>query len=469
MSLRLYNTFTRTLEVFHPIDPHHVRMYVCGPTVYDRAHLGNFRPIVVFDVLFRLLKRRYAKVTYVRNITDIDDKIMDAAQKKGCSIDQITQHTTQLFHDDIAVLNVLSPSLEPRATDHVNEMIELIQVLIQKELAYEAEGHILYHVPALKSYGQLSKICVADMRAGARIDIAPYKKDPADFVLWKPSTLDQPGWESPWGRGRPGWHIECSAMSLKHLGVDFDIHGGGQDLIFPHHENERAQSVGAHGSNTFARHWLHNGVLTVNGEKMSKSLGNFLTMVDLADKAKGETLRFVLLSTHYRQQLDFNDDILTQATASLNRLYGALEDFSVTKCQNDEIVLENAKGHVDAKVMAALEDDLNTPLAMAALHELASEIYKRSQGQPRTDLQQTLSQSGELLGILQKNSQIWFQESVATVSGLTSEAIETWIAKRNQARQNKDFKESDRIRDVLKSQGIVLLDSPTQTTWRREA
>ena len=461
MSLRLHNTLTRKLEVFQPLDAAHIRMYVCGPTVYDRAHLGNFRPIVIFDVLFRLLKHHYTRVTYVRNITDIDDKIMDAAQKKDQSIDQITQETTRLFHEDIAVLNVLSPTVEPRATDHVCEMIDLIKVLIKKELAYEVQGHVLYHVPALKCYGQLSNICVEDMRAGARIEVAPYKKDPADFVLWKPSEIHQPGWESPWGRGRPGWHIECSAMSLKHLGVDFDIHGGGQDLIFPHHENEMAQSIGAHGPHTFARYWLHNGVLTVSGEKMSKSLGNFFTMVDLAPKAKGETLRFALLSTHYRQSLDFTDDTLSQAAASLNRLYGALEDLSEHNQGTDQ------KINIDPKVIEALEDDLNTPLAIAALHELAGEIYKLPNGDKRTLLQKILYKSGGLLGILQKNSQNWFQETLSPSQGLSSDVIENWIAQRTKARLEKDFKESDRIRDLLKNQGVTLLDSSTGTSWRR--
>ncbi|MGI4852094.1 MAG: cysteine--tRNA ligase [Janthinobacterium lividum] len=458
MSLHLHNTLTRKLEIFQPLDADHIRMYVCGPTVYDRAHLGNFRPIVVFDVLFRLLKHFYPKVTYVRNITDIDDKIMDAAQKKGRTIDQITQETTCLFHDDIAALNVLAPTVEPRATDHVIEMIDLIKVLLEKELAYEAQGHVLYHVPALKCYGQLSNICVEDMRAGARIDVAPYKKDPADFVLWKPSDVHQPGWESPWGRGRPGWHIECSAMSLKHLGVSFDIHGGGQDLIFPHHENEMAQSIGAHGFDTFARYWLHNGVLTVNGEKMSKSLGNFVTMVDLAPKAKGETLRFALLSAHYRQSLDFTDDTLIQAAASLNRLYGALEGF----LPNDQ------SADIDPKVIEALADDLNTPLAIAALHALAREIYKLPHGQARRSLQQILYKSGGLLGLLQKDPKLWFQETTANFQGLSSDMIEDWIVKRMQARAQKDFAESDRIRDFLKDQGITLLDSSTGTTWRRD-
>lgn len=464
MPLCLHNTLTRTLETFKPLDPEHIRMYVCGPTVYDRAHLGNFRPIVVFDVLFRLLLHHYPKVTYVRNITDIDDKIMDAAQKKGKSIDQITQETTRLFHEDIAVLNVLLPTLEPRATDHVGEMVDLIKILLEKDLAYEAEGHVLYHVPALKSYGQLSNICVEDMRAGARVDVAPYKKDPADFVLWKPSVAHQPGWESPWGRGRPGWHIECSAMSLKHLGIDFDIHGGGQDLIFPHHENEMAQSLGAHGPHTFARYWLHNGVLTVNGEKMSKSLGNFVTMVELAPKAKGETMRFALLSAHYRQSLDFGDDTLSQAAASLYRLYGALEGFPQGDDSQDLHQVD-----IDPKVIAALEDDLNTPLAIAVLHELAGQIYKLPQSRNRAALQQILYNSAGLLGILQKNPQIWFQETVTPSPGLSSEAIEELIVKRTQARLQNNFKESDRLRDLLKDQGIILLDTLDGTTWRREA
>ncbi|MGE3932743.1 MAG: cysteine--tRNA ligase, partial [Rhodospirillaceae bacterium] len=308
MTLHIHNTLTRTKERFEPIDPDHVRMYVCGPTVYSYAHIGNARPVVVFDVLYRLLKRTYPRVTYVRNITDVDDKIIAASKNTGDAIAAITERYTQAFHADMAALGALPPDVEPRATGHIAPMIALIEKLVAGGHAYPADGHVLFNVPSMADYGRLSGRNRDEMIAGARVEVAPYKKDPADFVLWKPSSPDQPGWDSPWGRGRPGWHLECSAMSEAHLGVPFDIHGGGLDLIFPHHENEIAQSRCAHAGGAFVRYWMHNGFLSVSGEKMSKSLGNIITVRELFEQGwKGETIRLALLSAHYRQPLDFSD------------------------------------------------------------------------------------------------------------------------------------------------------------------
>jgi cysteinyl-tRNA synthetase len=457
MTLHLYNTLTRKIQEFKPIDPKEVRMYVCGPTVYARAHLGNFRPVVSFDVLYRLLSRSY-NVKYIRNITDIDDKIIKASLDLSTPLSTITENATAWFHDDCRTLGSLEPSLEPRATDHIPEMIAFIEKLIEKDLAYTAQGHVLFHVPAFRAYGQLSCIRREEMIAGARVEVAPYKKDPSDFVLWKPSDENQVGWDSPWGRGRPGWHIECSAMCLKHLGVKFDIHAGGQDLIFPHHENEIAQSRGAYGLETFAQYWLHNGVLTIKGEKMSKSLGNVITLADLLRNAEGETIRFALLSTHYRQPLDLTEETLPRARLALNRLYGALENFS--KSQEQEEI-------IDKEVKAALEDDLNTPLAITRLHSLASEIYKLSPSPKREQLQNALCTSAALLGLLQTDAQAWLQGKNSSSLSLSAQEIEEWIFKRTQARKARDFTEADRIRDFLAAQGIILLDSTQETTWRR--
>ena len=324
MTLHITNTLTRSKEEFKPLDASHVRMYVCGPTVYDFAHIGNARPVVVFDVLYRLLKHLYPRVTYVRNITDVDDKIIAASQETGGKINTITQRFADIYRQDMASLNALAPDVEPCATDHIPQMIAMMEKLIASGHAYAAEGHVLFSVQTMADYGKLSRHSRDELIAGARVEIAPYKKDPADFVLWKPSDDDQPGWPSPWGRGRPGWHLECSAMSETHLGETFDIHGGGQDLIFPHHENEIAQSVCAHDGAPFVKYWMHNGYLTVDGEKMSKSLGNFHTVHDLLGKTPGEAIRLALLSAHYRQPLDFSLRALEEAKVALDRLYTAL-------------------------------------------------------------------------------------------------------------------------------------------------
>ncbi len=455
MTLALYNTLTRRKETFEPLQPDRVGMYVCGPTVYDLAHIGNARPVIVFDVLYRLLKRHYASVTYVRNITDVDDKINAAAQERGEPIAAITARTTEAFHADIAQLNALPPDVEPRATKHIPEMIALIEALIARGHAYEAEGHVLFHVPSNPQYGKLSHRNRDEMIAGARVDVAPYKRDPADFVLWKPSDPALPGWESPWGRGRPGWHIECSAMSQKHLGVTVDIHGGGSDLIFPHHENEIAQSECGCPHAPFVRYWVHNGFLTVGGDKMSKSLGNFITIREALDVAPGEVIRLLMLSSHYRHPLDWSNAGLEQARANLDRLYTALRQAGPV-----------ADGEVDPAVEAALADDLNTPQALTALYRLAGEVNKASDAGERRARAATLRASGTLLGLLAQDAEEWFR-GAAEAGGPSDDEIERLIAARGAARAARDFAEADRIRDELAAGGILLEDGKDGTTWRR--
>ncbi len=457
MQLQLHNTLTRRKEVFAPIDPARVRMYVCGPTVYDYAHIGNARPVVVFDVLFRLMRRIYGNdhVTYVRNITDVDDKIIERARESGEPIESITKRTAQTYMDDMAALNALEPSVQPRATQHIGQMIAIIEKLIARENAYVAEGHVLFHVPSDPAYGKLSGRSRDDQIAGARIDVAPYKRDPADFVLWKPSTAAMPGWDSPWGRGRPGWHIECSAMSAEHLGTSFDIHGGGQDLIFPHHENEIAQSECAHGA-PMASVWMHNGFLELNSAKMSKSLGNFFTVRELLEKWPGEAIRLLLLKTHYRAPLDFTEEGLRQAKGELDRFYRALA--AAGKAEGElEVDLD------EPTVSTALADDLNTPQAIARLHSLADDILSDRAGRAAAR-GHALRDEAKLLGLLASDPTRWFARS-------TSDADATWIeasiAARVSARQAKDFAESDRIRDDLKGKGVILEDGPKGTTWRR--
>jgi cysteinyl-tRNA synthetase len=458
--LKLYNTASRAKEEFVPLDPSHVRMYVCGPTVYDRAHIGNARPVVVFDVLYRLLKATYPRVTYCRNITDVDDKIIAAARERNIPIDRLTKETTDAYHQDMAALGALSPDVEPRATDHIPQMIAMIECLIERGNAYVADGHVLFNVPSMEAYGRLANRDRREMIAGARVEVAPYKEDPADFVLWKPSEADQPGWDSPWGRGRPGWHIECSAMSETHLGESFDIHGGGLDLIFPHHENEIAQSTCAHDGKVFARYWVHNGYLTVNGEKMSKSLGNFFTVRDLLDQAPGEAIRFYMMGTHYRQPLDWTLDGLCSARAGLDRFYGALRDVADIDAAPDAVIPE--------AVRDALEDDLNTPLAIAALHEIATSLNKAGDAAEKARLKGALLAGGGVLGVLSHDPEAWFKGGVgACPEGLSEDEIQAEIERRTQARMDKDFAEADRIRDALADQGVVLEDKPDGTIWRR--
>lgn len=457
MPLDLYNTLTRRKERFEPLRPDHVGMYVCGPTVYDTAHIGNARPVVVFDLLFRLLSRLYPVVTYVRNITDVDDKIIDRARDSGEPIDALTARTTDLFHADMDALNALRPTIEPRATQHIGQMIALIATLIERGNAYAAEGHVLFSVPSMPSYGQLSRRSLEDMIAGARVEVAPYKRDASDFVLWKPSSPDQPGWDSPWGRGRPGWHIECSAMAKEHLGATFDIHGGGLDLIFPHHENEIAQSCCANGTDRLARTWVHNGFVTVEGEKMSKSLGNFFTVHDLLDEFPGEAIRLTLLSAHYRQPLDFTREGIRQAKGALDRWYQALRGEPVP-----------AAGEVPFDVLAALEDDLNSPLAIAHLHELATAVNKAKSDAEKAAAKGALMAAGQQLGLLQQDPEAWFRWApTGGAEGLTDAEVEQLIVDRKSARAAKNFAEADRIRKELADKGIVLEDGPQGTTWKR--
>jgi len=439
----LHNFLTKRREALVPLDPGHVRVYCCGPTVYDLAHIGNARPAVIYDVLVRLLRRLFDKVTYVRNVTDIDDKINNRAREAGVPISEITEQTLKDYRADIAALGNFPPDHEPRATETIAEIIAIIERLITSRHAYEAEGHVLFAVPSFPDYGKFSGRSPDELLAGARVDVAPYKRDAGDFVLWKPSTDDLPGWTSPWGRGRPGWHIECSAMSWKHLGESFDIHGGGTDLIFPHHENEIAQSLCAFPGSRFARMWVHNGMLVINGEKMSKSLGNFVTIRDVLAKAPAEAARLLLLKTHYRSLLDFSDTALAEARKELDRFYRALERTPA-----------EPSATLSDPILAALTDDLNTPLAIAEMHALADKAMAGDQ-QAAADLRA----AGDILGLLQVKN--WFQGEG------DNSAIDAAIADRIAARKAKDFARADAIRKELEAQGIMLEDSPQGTIWRR--
>ena len=464
MTLKIHNSATRTKETFRPIDNKHVRMYVCGPTVYDYAHIGNARPVVVFDTLARLLRRLYPKVTYVRNITDVDDKIIEAARASGDVIESITSRCTQQFHDDMAELNDQGPDIEPRATDHIAEMIDMIQRLIDRGFAYHVDRHVLFEVRKMPAYGQLSRHSRDELIAGARVEVAPYKNDPADFILWKPSAVDQPGWDSPWGNGRPGWHLECSAMSEKHLGDTFDIHGGGQDLIFPHHENEIAQSVCAHDGAPFVKYWMHNGYLTVDGEKMSKSLGNFYTVRQLLEEGwHGETIRLALLKAHYRQPLNFSITALSEAKSELDRLYGALRGAKINELESAEF------DKTSDSVQLELENDLNTPAAISRLHSIAREIFQANGStEDIASKKNLLFSGGNLLGILQVDPEAWFRGKPSDAGlSLCEVEIEEMISKRDEARKSKDFGEADRLRAFLAENNILLEDGPRGTIWRR--
>ncbi len=432
MVLRLYNTLTKSKEDFRPLDEKNVRFYVCGPTVYDCAHIGNARPEIVFDVLFRLLRHLYgeAHVTYVRNITDVDDKINARAAAEGCTIRELTENTATQFHNDVSALGCMPPTHEPRATEYIAQMVAMIEKLIANGNAYAAEGHVLFDVSSKADYGKLSRRSINEMVAGARVEVAPYKNNPMDFVLWKPSAPELPGWDSPWGRGRPGWHIECSAMSATLLGERFDIHGGGIDLQFPHHENEIAQSQSVYGDNSFAKIWMHNGFLQVEGQKMSKSLGNFFTIQDLLKDWPGEVLRFNMLRTHYRQPLDWTLRALKESLAVLERWYAIAEPIAT---------LSLGKYFLDA-----LCDDLNTPQAISELHKA-----------PEREL------AGGL-GLLGFSS---VQEKIAIKGSVDVEEIAKSIEARNAARKAKDFAEADRIRDELLEKGIMLKDGPDGTDW----
>ncbi len=462
MTLYLYNTLKRQKQSFEPIDPGNVRMYVCGPTVYDYAHIGNARPAVVFDVLNRLLLHRFGAdhVTYVRNITDVDDKIINAHRETGEPIESITERTAQAYWDDMHALGCLDPDVEPRATRHIGEMTAMIGDLIEQGHAYAAEGHVLFDVPSMPEYGALSQRKLEDLIAGARVEVAPYKRDPRDFVLWKPSADGEPGWDSPWGRGRPGWHIECSAMSGKYLGETFDIHGGGQDLIFPHHENEIAQSTCAHGGRPFAHYWMHNGYLMTEGEKMSKSLGNFYTVHDLLKEFPGEAIRLVLLQTHYRQPIDFTKDGVAQARQTLDRIYGALRSVADIAAKADD--RQPAAGVVDA-----LSDDLNTPSVLAQVFELVADLNKAGDEGEKKAIKGQLLAAGDLLGLVQQDPEAWFRWQPPDTESVTEDEIESLIAERLAARKNRDFAAADAIRDGLAAQGIFLEDGTEGTIWRR--
>jgi cysteinyl-tRNA synthetase len=460
MELRLHDTLTREKRAFVPLDPDNVRMYVCGPTVYDFAHIGNARPVIVFDVLFRLLRHLYGPdhVTYVRNITDVDDKINDRAARDfpglalNQAIRQVTEKTAAQFHADVAALGCLPPTFEPRATEFVlprsdgkADMMTLIKQLIARGHAYEAGGEVLFDTASMPDYGALSGRRLDEQLAGARIAVDAHKKNPADFVLWKLSSADEPGWDSPWGRGRPGWHIECSAMSAAYLGDVFDIHGGGLDLIFPHHENEIAQSRCAHGTPTMANYWLHNGFLQVEGEKMSKSLGNFVTINELLRDWPGEVLRLNMLKTHYRSPIDWTLKGVEESAKTLDDWY--------------EIAADLAEDQPAANVIEALLDDLNTPQMIAALHGLRSGAISGNEGD-----RQALAGSLRHLGFFSQSSAAW-KSRKQQASGIDISRVENLIVERTAARARKDFKESDRIRDQLAAMGVVIKDSKTGTTW----
>ena len=456
--IKIFNTLSGKKEEFSPLDPNHIKIYACGPTVYNYAHIGNARMAVVFDTLVRVLRYKYPKVTYVSNITDIDDKIIDAANEQQVPIKEITEKYTSIYNDDMSQLAVNIPDIQPKATEYISEMIDLIENLINKDHAYEKEGHVLFHVPSYDNYGMLSNRNRDEQIAGSRVEIAPFKKDPADFVLWKPSSGSQPGWDSPWGFGRPGWHTECSAMSEKTLGLPFDIHGGGRDLTFPHHENEIAQSCCSTADiskpNSYANYWMHNGFVTINGEKMSKSLGNIILVKDLANEYHGEVIRLALMSSHYRQGLDWNEKIIHQSKKLLDKLYKILLDL-----KSEDLVEIQNDGWIDP-----LMDDLNTPGFIANVNVLVKSYLSASK-EKKGILKSKLVLLGNLLGILQEDPYSWF-ESDKLDKNINEEEIEALIVERNEAKMNKDFEKADVIRAELMSKGIELMDSSSGTSWK---
>jgi cysteinyl-tRNA synthetase len=459
MRLRLHNSLTRRTEDFAPQDPSRVTMYLCGPTVYNYVHIGNARGPVVFGLLVRLLKLIYGAehVVYARNVTDVDDKINAAASEAGVPIDTITRRYAAAYREDMAKLGVDDPDVVPYATQHIPQIITMCQRLIEGGHAYAAEGHVLFDVASYKDYGHLSGRSTEDMIDGARVEVAPYKKNPADFVLWKPSTPDLPGWDSPWGRGRPGWHIECSAMSEAHLGETLDIHAGGNDLLFPHHENELAQSTCAHGGKIFARWWLHNGMLTFDGKKMSKSLGNTLQLHELLQKHPPDLLRYMLMKAHYRQPLDWSDNALAQARATLDGLYGTLRDLTDVSATADSALPET--------FVTALADDLNTPEALAVVARLADNARKATNPQDKKVAKAALLSAGKFLGLLQQDAEVWFQRSTGEVQ-VDATWIEQMLDARAEARKRRDFAAADRIRDELAAKGIVIEDGPQGARWK---
>ncbi len=437
MNLKIYNTLSKEKELFQPLDDQSIKMYVCGPTVYSYAHIGNARPAVIFDTLYRLLKNIYPEVIYVRNITDVDDKINEAAKKLNKPISYITEKYTDIYHEDMRSLSVLSPNHEPRVTDNIAQIISMIQRILDNKKAYINDNHILFDITSFDQYGKLSNRDMDEMLSGARVEVAEYKKTPGDFVLWKPSKDDEPGWDSPWGFGRPGWHIECSSMVETYLGEEIDIHGGGQDLIFPHHENEIAQSCSAHNSKSYAKYWMHNGYLNMEGEKMSKSLGNIITVKELLEKYDGEVIRLALLSTHYRKPINFGESLLEQSKNILNKLYKNLNNQSY-----EDVVSKD--------VINPLLDDLNTPLAISSLLKIKCS--------------KTLIKSANLLGLLNRTQEEWLSSN--NKSTISENDIELLIQERDGARKSKDFAKADEIRDQLEQNNVILEDIDGKTIWR---
>lgn len=452
-TLQIFNTLNSKKEVFTPIDKNHIKIYACGPTVYNFAHIGNARMAVVFDTFVRTLRVIYPKVTYVSNITDIDDKIIDAAKEQNVEISEITEKYTQIYNEDMSMLNVLEPDIQPKATEYIPEMIALIEDLIAKEFAYEKDNHVLFHVPAYSKYGELSNRNREEQIAGSRVEIAPFKKDPSDFVLWKPSDDSQPGWDSPWGFGRPGWHTECSAMSEKTLGLPFDIHGGGRDLIFPHHENEIAQSCCSTANidepDSYAKYWMHNGFVTIEGEKMSKSLGNIILVRDLTNNYHGEAIRLALLSSHYRQGLDWNEKIIHQAKKLLTKIYQILDELKDVQ----EIESES----LNIKPIATLMDDLNTPGLIADLNKIVKE-YNTNKNIDKKKIKSKLLLIGSVLGIFE-------DKAFNKISDDLKERVEVLINDRDIAKSQKNFELADKIRDELNELGIEIKDTSDGTSW----
>ena len=458
MALEIYNSLTRRKEIFVPADPARVTLYACGPTVYNPPHIGNARAAVVYDLLYRVLKRHFPNVVYARNITDVDDKINAAAAEEGVEIGVITDRYTAVYHADVAALGVLPPPLEPRATDHISDIIAMIETLISGGHAYAAAGHVLFNVPSFDAYGALSGRSQDEMIAGARVEIAPYKNYPADFVLWKPSPAELPGWDSPWGRGRPGWHMECSAMIEHHLGRTIDIHGGGNDLKFPHHENEIAQSACAHDGAPLARYWVHNGFVQIDSTKMSKSIGNVLLVRHLLDKHAGETLRMALIGAKYREPLNWSDELVEQAKSQLDRMYGTLARLADIELSNDEIIAAQ-------RFTAAMDDDLNTPKAVAVLMEIVTLANRSDDANERRRCKAELLAGGRELGILQSDPEAWAKGAAA--GGVDNATIDKLVAERVAARAAKDWKRADEVRGQLEALGIQIMDGANGSQWRR--
>ncbi|MEM8800021.1 MAG: cysteine--tRNA ligase [Pseudomonadota bacterium] len=455
--LKLTNSATRRKETFVPIEHDHVRVYVCGPTVYNHPHIGNARPPVVFDVLVRYLRAVYQTVTYARNITDVDDRIAAAAKARNVGIEVIANEYEAVYLADMEALGVAPPDIAPHATDYIAAIVRMIEDIIREGAAYLAEGHVLFDVTAEASYGSLSGRSREDMIAGARVEVAPYKRDPADFVLWKPSRDDQPGWSSPWGRGRPGWHIECSAMIRETLGTTIDIHGGGADLLFPHHENEAAQSCAAHAGAPLAKYWVHNGFVNMGRDKMSKSIGNVVLVSDLLKDHPGEVLRLALLSAHYRQPLEWGEELLTRSRRLLDRYYGLLRG-KVTR-----------ETGVPAPMFAALSDDINTPKALSVLAELARDISASDDSEGQAEARGRLKAAGSMLGLLQTDPEAWFQGSHAGSDALDTQKIEAKLKARTEARARRDFAAADAVRDELDAMGVLIEDTPDGPIWRKKS